>query len=137
MDPRFVILTGQRAMFWMLPLLWSFMDWPNSFWQVRRVRTKNAGLRGKNARFSPCFLGVCFLLMFFFRKKHPQVQLKSGHLVCTHSISDVTFLELKTWGDLHLGNRFWSRMEESGQVFVFVLVKKKRTMFASCLPIKK
>jgi len=26
--------TGQRAMFWMLPLLWSFMDWPNSFWQV-------------------------------------------------------------------------------------------------------
>ncbi|CAL1140557.1 unnamed protein product [Cladocopium goreaui] len=26
--------TGQRAMFWMLPLLWSFMDWPNSFFQV-------------------------------------------------------------------------------------------------------
>lgn len=21
-------------MFWMLPLLWSFMDWPNSFWQA-------------------------------------------------------------------------------------------------------
>ena len=27
-------MTGQRAMFWMLPLLWSFMDWPNSFFQA-------------------------------------------------------------------------------------------------------
>ena len=24
-------------MFWLLPLLWSFMDWPQSFWQARLV----------------------------------------------------------------------------------------------------
>mmetsp|Transcript_10142 Transcript_10142/g.26058 ORF Transcript_10142/g.26058 Transcript_10142/m.26058 type:complete len:637 (-) Transcript_10142:154-2064(-) len=26
--------SGQKAMFWMLPLLWPFMDFPNSMWQV-------------------------------------------------------------------------------------------------------
>lgn len=26
--------SGQKAMFWMLPLLWPFMDFPNSFWEV-------------------------------------------------------------------------------------------------------
>jgi membrane associated rhomboid family serine protease len=26
--------SGQKAMFWMLPLLWPFMDFPNSLWQV-------------------------------------------------------------------------------------------------------
>jgi len=26
--------SGQKAMFWMLPLLWPFMDWPASFWEV-------------------------------------------------------------------------------------------------------
>ena len=35
---------GQRAMFWMLPLLWSFMDWPNSFWQAwRKAMEPKAG----------------------------------------------------------------------------------------------
>ena len=44
-------MTGQRAMFWMLPLLWSFMDWPNSFFQAS-VRGPRDTVWGLSRKFS-------------------------------------------------------------------------------------
>jgi len=46
-------MAGQKAMFWMLPLLWPFMDLPNSIWQVM-----------SGCRAITTFLGLCVLGYF-------------------------------------------------------------------------
>lgn len=45
--------SGQKAMFWMLPLLWPFMDLPNSLWEIMR-----------GCRALTTFLGLCVVGYF-------------------------------------------------------------------------